>query len=249
LRSAKCFQSWNQGARAHGVYLSRTGETLVRVRQPDHNDDATHRVAPATGRDLRVENEFYISAFPSRVRDACGPRDTSRQHNTHNTERREVCYPWHPWYGRSVWIYEALVKNGQAVFRCGTEENRDLRYFVPQWMFDPVFCCRTRKAAVPVVGCEALRDLKALLQSLRGRDVVLQGQHHSWLSPGGGADAKVTEPIESRSIPTVSSASAESVLAGTSRRSATENPQAAGTTAARVPGKSPNRREPAGGAA
>jgi hypothetical protein len=77
LRSSKCFQSWKQGARAHGVYLLRTGETLLRVRQPDHNDDATHRVAPATGRDLRVENEFYSSAFPSRVPDACGPRGSS----------------------------------------------------------------------------------------------------------------------------------------------------------------------------
>ena len=52
-----------------------------------------------------------------------------------------------------------------------------------------------------------------------------------FLSP---SDAKVTEPIEDRSIPTVSSAPAESVLAGTSPRSATENPAIAGTTAARV---------------
>ena len=214
------------------------------------SDDAGHQLAvspppplaPAVAR--RGARERPCSAT-----NECATPDTTQQHNTHSTERREVCYPWHPWYGRSVSIYEALVKNGQAVFRCGTEEHHGLRYLVPQWMFDPIFCCRTRKVAVPVVGSEALRDLKALLLSLPGRDVVLQGQHHSWLSPGGGADAKVTEPIESRSIPTVSSAPAESVLAGTSSRSATENPPAAGTTAARVWGKNPHRREPEGGAA
>ena len=47
---------------------------------------------------------------------------TTRQRNTHSIESREVCYPWHPWYRRSAWIYETLVKNGQAVFRCSIEE-------------------------------------------------------------------------------------------------------------------------------
>ena len=70
-------QSGNQGARADGVYILGTDEKLVRVRQPDRNDDATRRDAPETGRDLRVWNEFYSSAFPSRVRDACGPHGSS----------------------------------------------------------------------------------------------------------------------------------------------------------------------------
>ncbi len=104
---------------------------------------------------------------------------TSRQLNTHNTESREVCYPRHPWYGRSVTVYETLVKNGRAMCRCGVDENQDVRYLVPQWMFDPAACCRMHKTAVPVVGCEALRDLRALLRdaALSHRDIVLQAQH------------------------------------------------------------------------
>jgi hypothetical protein len=65
---------------------------------------------------------------------------------------------------------------------------------VPQWMFDPAVCCRMHKVPVPVVGCEALRDLKALLRevALFHRDVVLKAQHRSLLSRGGfgKADSK-----------------------------------------------------------
>jgi hypothetical protein len=52
-----------------------TGEKLVQLTQPDHNDDATRRFAPEKRHDLRLWNEFYSSAFPSRVQDAgdlCG---------------------------------------------------------------------------------------------------------------------------------------------------------------------------------
>jgi len=34
---------------------------------------------------------------------------------------------------------------------------------VPQWMFDPTICCRMELAAVPIVSCEALLDLNAVL--------------------------------------------------------------------------------------
>jgi hypothetical protein len=56
------------------MMLFRRGETLVLVRQPDRNDDAARRDAPETGRDLSFGTEFYGSEFPSRARDACGPR-------------------------------------------------------------------------------------------------------------------------------------------------------------------------------
>ena len=36
----------------------------------------------------------------------------SRQPNTHSNELRELCYPWHPWFGRAVAVYEVLVKRG-----------------------------------------------------------------------------------------------------------------------------------------
>jgi hypothetical protein len=41
-----------------------------------------------------------VSSSPGRC--AFGLRGTSHQHNTHIRERREICYPWHPWHGRKV---------------------------------------------------------------------------------------------------------------------------------------------------
>jgi hypothetical protein len=186
-------------------------------------------------------------AHPSQDHRACDRCGTTRQHNTHSNESREVCYPWHPWHGRSVWVFETLVKSGQPVFRCGTEENHNARYLVPQWMFDPAACCRMQKAAVPVVGWEALRDLKALLQSLQNCDVVLQAQHRSSL-PQGGADANVTEPIESCTIPTLSSTPPQSVLARIASKNPRDNGEAVVTTAARALAKNPRLRQGKGGA-
>ena len=61
--------------------------------------------------------------------------------DTHITESREVLYPWHPWYGRSVWIYQTLTKNGAAICHCGLSQTRDSRALeVPQWMFDSAAC-------------------------------------------------------------------------------------------------------------
>ena len=45
---------------------------------------------------------------------------TSRQSNAHSTESREIRYPWHPWCGRSVWIYSTVVKGGITVRHGGT---------------------------------------------------------------------------------------------------------------------------------
>jgi len=93
-----------------------------------------------------------------------------------------VCYPGHPWHGRAVWVFDAIVRNDRTVFRCGPNQNSAIRSLeVPQGMFEPAQCCSARIAVVPVVGCEALRELSALLQqaSLCGREIVLKAQHRS----------------------------------------------------------------------
>ena len=52
--------------------------------------------------------------------------------------RREVSYPWHPWFGRTVAVHEVFVKYGQSVCRCGLEEDRTRRIVViPTWMCEP----------------------------------------------------------------------------------------------------------------
>ena len=51
--------------------------TSVRIRQPDRTGGAALPVADEKGRDLRLWCEFFRLAFPSRVRDVCGPRGSS----------------------------------------------------------------------------------------------------------------------------------------------------------------------------
>ena len=115
-------------------------------------------------------------------------------------------------------------------------------------MFDSATCSRMRPATVPMVSCGALLDLKALLRCapFPDSDVVLQGQHRSLLSPGG-ADAKITNPTESRSIQTVSSTPEAPLLAGAACRNQTENNKVAGATAARAHRKSRRLRQQKGG--
>ena len=51
--------------------------TLVRIRQLVRSDGAALPVADEKGRDRRLRCEFFRLAFPSRVRDVCGPRGSS----------------------------------------------------------------------------------------------------------------------------------------------------------------------------
>jgi hypothetical protein len=51
--------------------------TLVRIRQLVRSGGAALPVAHEKGRDLRLWCEFFRLAFPSRVRDVCGPRGSS----------------------------------------------------------------------------------------------------------------------------------------------------------------------------
>src|SRR5438132_12089586 len=135
---------------------------------------------------------------PSEVPSACATVRTSRQPNTHSTELRELRYPWHPWFGRAVTIYEVLVKQGHSVSRCGLEEERHrLSLEVPTWMFEPAACGRLRVMAVSAVNCDASIALQTLLRTTARSDPgdVLEAQHRS-LPVAGGADAPVREPTE-----------------------------------------------------
>ena len=106
-------------------------------------------------------------------------KSTTRQRNTHNTESREVRYPWHPWFGRLVTVYETVTKGGHPLCRCGIEDQRNDRSVeVPAWMFEPTACDHLHLTATPFVDCQALIELKAVLQTAPRAD-VLQAPHHS----------------------------------------------------------------------
>jgi len=237
LGTARTLWRAGKGTRAGGahIYIIRTGGKSVRRSGPrplDRNDGAARRVAPEKGPDSKLGNESCRPVSPCQVRDECGLRGTSRQSNTHSTESREIRYPWHPWYGRPVWIHRAFVKAGQAVYRCSLEQDLEGPLLeIPQWMLDSGACCRVHGAENPAVDCAALQDLKLLLHRGRSpaRDLVVQAQHPS--APGG-ADARITESTEGSSKRIVSPTPAESGLAKAAARNQTTDRGTTGATAA-----------------
>jgi hypothetical protein len=146
-----------------------------------------------------------VNLYP--MRDEGESDGTSRQSNTHSIESREVRYPWHPWYGRTVWIYQSLKKQGGGILRCGVEQDVRVSLLeLPEWMFETAAGC-IQLAKMPAACCEALRDLRTLLQghqSRSGRDGVVEVQHRS-LQASGGADAEPREPIRVDSTETIPS--------------------------------------------
>jgi hypothetical protein len=174
----------------------------------------------------------------------------SRQPNTHNTEFRDVCYPWHPWFGRTVAVYEVLVKQGQSVCRCGLEEERSrLAVEIPTWMFEPAACRRLRRLPDPAVSCDALRAVQVLLRLVprSAPSGVLQAQHRS-LPAAGGADAPVHDPSATLTADVVSVPILTSVLSHIPPGDPGEDGSVAGPVAARARRPRRRRRPGTGGA-
>jgi hypothetical protein len=141
-----------------GVRLSATIEPACRAEAGGERTDLTDGIA-ADGlrrlrpRDVRSDNagrrppEMRRSCQPKAVECGGGPDnlclatdafcscDTTKQSNTHSTESREVLYPWHAWHGRPVWIHQAMVKNGVAIFHCGLEQAASRLLQVPHPRF------------------------------------------------------------------------------------------------------------------
>jgi hypothetical protein len=165
---------------------------------------------------------------------------TTRQRNTHNTESREVRYPWHPWFARMVTVYEAVTKGGHSLCRCGVDDQRNDRSVeVPAWMFEPAACDHLRLTATPFVDGQALIELKAILQTALRAD-VLQAPHHSLTAPGG-ADATGQPSTPSLATDAVSSPATSPALSdaaaghsGTDDSTARSTAAPAGRSSARL---------------
>ena len=110
------------------------------------------------------------TASPSPGIGASWSGDTTRQLNTHNLGSCEVHYPWHPWYGRTLWVYGTRAGRAQAAARCGLEPTQGSKSLeVPVWVLETTSCATMRLAESPQVDCVALQSLKTLLY-----DSVLQ---------------------------------------------------------------------------
>jgi hypothetical protein len=180
---------------------------------------------------------------------ARGARCTSKQQNTHVTESRVVRYRWHPWYGRSVLIVSAFVKDGHAVYRCVLEGADDSRSFeVPQWMVDAAACCRIALSLTPAVSCEALRELCRLITCTCRPDVpaMLQAGYLA-ITDTGGTCATSENCVPGRSVGPVSPASIDSAVGELAGGSAPASAVAAGTAAARPSSRASRRAARLGG--
>jgi hypothetical protein len=104
-------------------------------------------------------------------------------------------------------------------------------------------------AKMPAISCEALRDLKALLQgnpTRSGRDSVVEIQHQS-LQSSGGADGQAAETSRVYSTATIPTKVQEAAVAGPTSRNSTEHGENVGTAAAPTLRKSSRLQRQKGG--
>jgi hypothetical protein len=214
-----------------GQSTRTTTSCACRIFKPERTDGEAH---PRLARRARVlpSGRRAESARPSSAIDAYDSRCTTKQPNTHNTESRKLLYPWHPWHGRSVWIHQAMVKNGIAIFFCSLEKTAAARLLeIPQWMFDATACYGMHLTPTPAICIETILDLKRLVAqpTSESHEANIRLRHRSAES-AGGANAK--RPAE-WPISAVSDTLAEdSSLGGLTLRVKTTNRSALSTPAA-----------------
>jgi len=113
-------------------------------------------------------------ATPPSASDCSSPGEgaencTTRRHNAHEPDEREVLYPFHPWSGRLVRVREARERASGDIFRCLIgEDDGDRGRDLPAWMFDRAICGLVRMSASPVADIAALVKLRALLNDALG---------------------------------------------------------------------------------
>ena len=94
-------------------------------------------------------------------------------------EPRQVHYPWHRWYGRSVLTRRAGGPHADVAYFCRLPEAPLDAMLVetPKWMFDAAHCATLRLTEQPHVDCATLRSLKNSIAEQRvSWKAVLQPQ-------------------------------------------------------------------------
>jgi hypothetical protein len=163
------------------------------------SDGAGHRGAASKSRLRQLPASARLAAgqgCPFGESHELGPVDATQQHNTHIRDIREVCYSWHPWHGRPVWVHATLVKRGQPVAHCSLEEIQASRVLeVPLWMLDAAVCCKARASKQGFASAQSLRELKEVLQAARPRaqGPTASKPQHRYLQHAGGADGGIAE--------------------------------------------------------
>ena len=146
-----------------------------------------------------------VEKSPGRCEDES--RYTSRIRKTHVTEKMEVLYPWHPWFGRQVYVHAIVERSDARSFSCAIDSQQTVRCLsVPAWMFDRAACMRTRRAATPQVELAALVRLQTLLTETIERTAsasTVVGARHPFAKQGD-ADATPEASVSNRPTGSVS---------------------------------------------
>jgi hypothetical protein len=91
--------------------------------------------------------------FVQTLRTACFTENAVRVH-----------YFCHPLYGKEVEVFSQYKCSGETFYLISLFDNS--RVFLPAWMADADVCQSCVVQAAPVCSLKALRDLRALLDSL-----------------------------------------------------------------------------------
>lgn len=179
--------------------------------------------------------------------DVAGADCTTRQPKTRISEVREVCYPWHPWHGKSVLIVGTVERRDQSAFFCRLDEDAvGPSLEVPCWMFDHGLCGGFRLAAAAGVNWEFLARLRALLRHVgsEGEGDPIEDQRRS-LSKQGDADAQDLLPPAVGTTRSVSADAAAAELGNVTERDSAEDAATPGSPPENGP--RPKRRGRKGG--
>jgi hypothetical protein len=136
------------------------------------------------------------------------------------TERRDVLYPWHPWFGLTVHIHQVVEKGLTGTLRCSVDGAGSGRWLeLPAWMFDRAICLPITVASSPRAHLAALESLRKLLIELRLSPPVIiaagsGAQRNSHHQNRRSVDAQPASRFEK---PTASSGPIQSVRQPTGR--------------------------------
>ena len=95
-------------------------------------------------------------------------------------EPRQVCYPWHRWYGQTILTRSAGGAHADVAYFCKLPDAPldAMLVEIPNWMFDSAECEPMRLVDDPHVDCATLRTLRSAIseQNVSLKAVVLQPQ-------------------------------------------------------------------------
>ena len=166
---------------------------------------------------------------------------------THNIafEPRQVCYPWHRWYGRNVLTRKAGGAHADVAYFCKLPEAPLDAMLVetPMWMFDTAHCATLRLAEQPHVNCATLRTLKNAIaeQRVSVKASVLQPQLFRQAGHGETDDSDSTSQSD-ESAGAIRRTTRRTALARSHPTHARRSGKASGATARPCSGKQSSSR-------